>query len=256
MAKYVIMSDLHANMSALTAVVEDIRVLLASNDVGCGITGIFLLGDLIDYGMQSNEVVSFVRQDLEEKLGASVIASIWGNHEHVCITGTDFDRLSSKRTVASAKYTASILSGATKVYLETEMKRSGMHEISIDGKNVLLVHGSLRDPLFGHLMPEDVQGEYGEYDVVMSGHTHFSHAFTRFYPCESESLRNKKPTLFINPGSVGQPRNRNPHAQYAIWDSVTNAVELRAVAYDIEKAMSLYNGQVDDFYRDRLNWGV
>lgn len=56
--------------------------------------------------MQSNEVVAFVRQDLEEKLGTPIIASIWGNHEHVCMTGTDFNRLSLGRTVASAKYTA------------------------------------------------------------------------------------------------------------------------------------------------------
>ena len=56
--------------------------------------------------MQSNEVVAFVRQDLEEKLSTPIIASVWGNHEHVCMTGTDFDRLSSERTVASAKYTA------------------------------------------------------------------------------------------------------------------------------------------------------
>ena len=44
--------------------------------------------------------------------------------------------------------------------------------------------------------------------------------------------------------------------QYAVWDATTGQAELRAVPYDVEKAMSMYHGQVDDFYRDRLNWGV
>ena len=61
-----ILSDIHGNMPALTAVVEDIRAR-------AGYAGIFLLGDLIDYGMQSNEVVSYVRDELSEKIGAPVI---------------------------------------------------------------------------------------------------------------------------------------------------------------------------------------
>ena len=143
-----------------------------------------------------------------------------------------------------------------------------MREIEIDGKRLLLVHGSLQDPYWGAVLPEDVQDAtempqsttggmtYSDFDVVLSGHTHFSHVFSRFYICDDASMRNKKATVFINPGSVGQPRNRNPLAQYAIWDSETGQAELRAVPYDVEKAMSLYHGQVDVFYRDRLRTGV
>ena len=61
--------------------------------------------------------------------------------------------------------------------------------------------------------------------------------------------------MFINPGSVGQPRNHNPNAQYALIDENFN-VQLRSVKYEVDKAMALYGSQVDLFYRDRLEFGV
>ena len=69
-------------------------------------------------------------------------------------------------------------------------------------------------------------------------------------------MRNKKSVLFINPGSVGQPRNHNPNAQYAVLDSQTMGVELRSVEYPKDKAMDLFDGSVDDFYRKRLESGI
>ena len=62
--------------------------------------------------------------------------------------------------------------------------------------------------------------------------------------------------MFINPGSVGQPRNHNPKAQYALLDTKTMSVNLRAVSYDVNKAMALYNGSVNRFYMDRLKNGI
>jgi len=61
---------------------------------------------------------------------------------------------------------------------------------------------------------------------------------------------------FINPGSVGQPRNHNPNAQYALYDAETDSVIMRAVPYDVYKAMSLYDKSVDKFYRERLKQGI
>ena len=80
--------------------------------------------------------------------------------------------------------------------------------------------------------------------------------FTRFYDHADPERRNKHAVLFINPGSVGQPRNHNPAAQYALLDTRTMAVVLRAVPYDVEAAMASYDGSVDDFYRARLKTGV
>ena len=91
---------------------------------------------------------------------------------------------------------------------------------------------------------------------MLSGHSHYPHVFQKFYEADNPEMRNKKSVLFINPGSVGQPRNHNPNAQYAVLDSGSMGVELRSVEYPKDKAMSLYDGNVDDFYRKRLERGV
>ena len=76
-----------------------------------------------------------------------------------------------------------------------------------------------------------------------------------FYKVDDPSMRNKKKVIFINPGSVGQPRNHNPKAQYAVLDTDKGA-SLISVPYDVELEQSLYNDQVDPFYSERLTNGV
>ena len=124
------------------------------------------------------------------------------------------------------------------------------------GRKALAVHGSLEDRYWKAVGPENVRGDYSSYDVVFSGHSHYTHMFTRFYDHADPERRNKHAVLFINPGSVGQPRNHNPAAQYALLDIRTMTVVLRAVPYDVEAAMASYDGSVDDFYRARLKTGV
>ena len=68
-------------------------------------------------------------------------------------------------------------------------------------------------------------------------------------------MRNRKRTLFINPGSVGQPRNHVPRAHYAVLDPACG-VHLVSCGYDIACEQGLYDGSVDFFYRDRLAKGV
>ena len=77
-----------------------------------------------------------------------------------------------------------------------------------------------------------------------------------FYKDHNPCLRNKKRTVFINPGSVGQPRNHNPLAQYGILETNTCAYERRCVWYDVEKEQKLYDDRVDIFYKNRLKLGV
>ena len=240
---YAIISDIHGNMYALQRVADDMA--------GFDVDGIILLGDLIDYGMQSNEVVSFIHSNWSDK----VICNIWGNHERAILTG-DYDRFSSERGVKCAEHTASLLSDDTRRYLDEELVHEGILELTLGGKKVLAVHGSLDDRYWRPVSVDDLRGDYSEYDIVLSGHSHYSHVFSHFYNADDPSRRNKHAVLFINPGSVGQPRNHNPAAQYVIFDEKTMSVNLRAVPYDVDKAMALYDGNVDDFYRTRLLTGV
>lgn len=245
--RYLILSDIHGNVSAFDAVMDDCK------DVS--FAGILLLGDLIDYGMRSNEII----QKIEEVAAAAwkdrILVNIWGNHEKL-VVDKDLERLSSDRGRGIAKYTADHLSDASKEYILKKMNRDGIQESVIGGFKLLAVHGSLEDHYWKAIGHEDLRGCYEQYDIVLGGHSHYSHCFTHFYPGEYPDLRNKKAVTFINPGSVGQPRNQNPCAQYAILGLPSKRVELRAVEYDIGYEQSLFPDEVDAFYRDRLTRGI
>ena len=242
MSRYAILSDIHGNLHALKEVINDLN----SQDID----SVILLGDLIDYGMQSNEVVSFIKDNLD-----NIICNIWGNHEKAVLT-EDFNHFSSKRGVDSAKFTASQLTNDTKDYLNNELIHEGKYEFDIGDKKVLAIHGSLTDYYWKAIFPDNLNGDYSDYDMVFSGHSHYPHAFQKFYEANNPDFRNKKSVLFINPGSVGQPRNHNPNAQYAILDTELINVELKSIKYPKEEAMALFDGSVDDFYRKRLENGI
>lgn len=238
-----VLSDIHGNLFAFERVLED----MACHAVDAAV----LLGDLIDYGMQSNEVVALLR----DRFSYPVLCNIRGNHEQAILC-EDYTRFSSERGAQSAKHTAMQLVNETWDYLNRELVPEGRLEFGLDGKRCLAVHGSLEDNYWKSIMPDNVRGDYSAYDIVFSGHSHYAHAFTKFYEADDPDRRGKHAVWFINPGSVGQPRNHNPHAQYALLDTASMTVTLRAVPYDVEAAMALYDGSVDDFYRERLQYGV
>ncbi len=240
---YAILSDIHGNMVALQSIILDMQQF--------DIRGIILLGDLIDYGMESNEVVSYIKNNNDHE----IVCNIWGNHERAILL-QDYSKFSSQRGVDCAKNTAKLLSIETKEYLENCMVKDGIKEFKINNKKCLSVHGSLEDHYWKAISPDDVRGDYCKYDVVFSGHSHYSHMFSKFYNAEDPDRRNKHAVMFINPGSVGQPRNHNPRVQYALADFGSMSVQLRAVEYDVESAMSLYDGNVDSFYKNRLRNGI
>ena len=80
--------------------------------------------------------------------------------------------------------------------------------------------------------------------------------FTKFYKADCPELRDQHAVMFMNPGSVGQPRNQHPEAQYIILDSKSMSVDFRGVSYDIDKTISYFNQSVDEFYWKRLKNGV
>ena len=74
MSKYAILSDIHGNLFALKEIIKDLN--------NQNIDSIIFLGDLIDYGMQSNEVIDYIK----DNLSAKIICNIWGNHEKSILT--------------------------------------------------------------------------------------------------------------------------------------------------------------------------
>ncbi len=245
--KYLVLSDIHGNVSAFDAVLADCR-----NET---FTGIILLGDLIDYGMRSNEIVRKLIGLEADKWKNRIIVNIWGNHEKLVID-KDLERLSSDRGRVMAQYTARQLSELSVGYIRQAMNTKGIQVFEMGGLKCLAVHGSLEDYYWKAIEPGNLRGEYEGYDMVLGGHSHYSHAFTRFYPVKNPELRNKKAVVFINPGSVGQPRNQNPCAQYAVISLPSRRIDLRAVEYDVKYEQSLYPDEIDEFYKTRLTRGV
>lgn len=245
--KFLILSDIHGNVSAFDAVLFDCRDEIYK--------GIILLGDCIDYGMRSNEIIQRLIRMSETSWKNKILVNIWGNHEKLAID-KDLERLSSDRGRVMARYTARQLSADSVSYIQTVMNHGGIQEFKIGGLKCLAVHGSLDDHFWKAISPEELRGVYSEYDIVFSGHSHYAHYFVHFYSIENVELRNKKAVMFVNPGSVGQPRNQNPYAQYAVVSMPSRQVELRAVEYDVNFEQSLFPQEIDEFYKTRLTRGI
>ncbi len=238
-----IISDVHGNLSALDAVLVDAEHRYHPDTM-------MLLGDSIDYGMRSNEVIERM-----SSLSIPIVCSVWGNHE-ASILQQRFDRFSTHRGEESARFTASRLTDRACAWLMKLGGESGMRTFACHGYRILVVHGSIADPLWGTIGPVSTDHEsYKDYDMVFSGHSHIPHMFDILVPEVGSPLRGKRVIRFINPGSVGQPRNHDPRASYAIWDT-ERGVCLEAVRYDVEYEQSFYDGSIDDFYRTRLAQGV
>lgn len=239
--KVAVLSDIHGNLEAFTKVLEKIS----------DIDNIILLGDNIDYCPHSNEVVSLIK----ERLAARIVCSIWGNHE-MMILRNDFTGFDLSRGVRCAAHTAKTLTKDTVSYLEENAENTGRKVFMIGTKKCLAVHGSLGDSYWGTIEQGQDYSDYNEYDYVFSGHSHIPHFFEVYFPADDAERRNKKKIVFINPGSVGQPRNLNPQSQYAVLDTDTEEICFYKVSYDIEKEQSAFSEEVDVFYKNRLKNGI
>ena len=242
MSKIAILSDIHGNLSALKNVLVDAEKMGAERFI--------LLGDVIDYGMHSNEVIEELR-----KIDDKVICNIWGNHEYA-VMNEDYGRFSSERAKISAKYTRTILTEDSIDYITDKMDAGKTVELILDGKKALCIHGIMKERYWAPIDTSSDLSSYSQYDFVLSGHNHVPHCFDEYYEIDDPKMRNKRKCIFVNPGSVGQPRNNNNRAQYCIIDFGTEEITFRKVDYDIQSEMDAFDGSVDDFYRERLRYGI
>ena len=242
--KIAILSDIHANLSALNSVLENIR----NNHV---VDSYVLLGDIVNYGMRPNEVIAEF-----EQLDKPILANIWGNHECAMVDDSQLPHFSTDRGRSALMYMRNILSEHSKQYMDGMIK-DGYTELDIEGKKILLIHGDMKDVYWGNMTDAEQHDEcYKKYDFVLNGHSHVPQYNEVYFAEENPLMRNNKKTVFINPGSVGQPRNHNPRAQYAILDTETGECQLLSAEYDIAYEQSLYQEEIDPFYKERLERGV
>ena len=239
-----ILSDIHANLSALNCVLEDIQ----NNH---SVDAYVLLGDIVNYGMRPNETIQRL-----EQLDKPILGNIWGNHECAMVDDTQLPHFATDRGRKALMYMRNILTEHSKQYIE-QMTKDGYVELEIDGNKFLLVHGDMKDVYWGKMTDAEQHDEcYKKYDYVLHGHSHVPQYNEVYFADKNPAMRNKKKTVFINPGSVGQPRNHNPRAQYAVMDTEIGACQLLSVTYDIAYEQNLYIEEIDPFYKERLSRGI
>ncbi|MBX3452257.1 MAG: metallophosphoesterase family protein [Planctomycetaceae bacterium] len=243
-----IISDIHANLEALQAVLADIRAR--------GITEIFCLGDIIGYGPNPCECIDLVM--------ANCSMTLLGNHDQAALFDPEGFNASAERAVFWTRKTLEAGGGP-----KAEKRWEFLGELprtQKDGK-FLFVHGSARNPLNEYVFPEDIYNQR-KMDRIFSlvenycfqGHTHIPGVFTEdFNFLAPEDLDFKYEfgpgKALVNVGSVGQPRNGDPRSSYVIQDGTK--LEFCRVSYDFTVTQrKIYDiPDLDNFLGDRLAEG-
>ncbi len=221
--KYAIISDIHANLQALNTVLEKIKEL--------SVDKIICLGDVVGYNANPNECVEIIR-DLE-------IPTICGNHDAVAC-GLEEPWGFNPVALQAAMWTRETLS---KDNLEWIKNLSDTQQFG----NFLIVHGAPTDRdtylfTWEDILPHVVHLEERQCTLCFFGHTHFPGIFSPdgSYSLDEESRfslgQTNSKIFFINPGSVGQPRDSDPRAAFGVFDTETNMYELVRIMYDVTKA--------------------
>jgi putative phosphoesterase len=200
-----IISDIHANYDALSALPQDYDEL-------------WVLGDLVNYGPQPAEVVDTISQR------ASLV--VRGNHDHCIAYGEDPRCTPRFRAIATAtrKYTETLLDEKQKAFLHGLPIRA---EAQRGTTRFCLLHGVPSDPLYGFCAEKSerwlAEAESAGADVLLVGHTHMPF------------VRRIGDRVVCNPGSLGQPMNGKPDACYAVWED--GSITLKTFAYPFEETI-------------------
>jgi putative phosphoesterase len=204
--RIVIISDIHGNFDALSALQETYDEL-------------WVLGDLVNYGPEPSSVIDYVRK--------KACICVRGNHDHSIGFNEDPRCSAPFREMAEAtrRFTDSVLNFGEKHFL----RRLPLHiETERAGARFYLCHATPSDPLFGYCEAGSdqwaIEAATVGADFILVGHTHVP------------AMRSIGSCVVVNPGSVGQPKGGGPDARYAVWED--GVVELKSYPYPVESAVA------------------
>ncbi len=223
-------SDIHGNLEALKAFLSQREVKEADRLV--------FLGDIVGYGANPNEVIEEIR-----KIEPIVIM---GNHDYATITGNV--SWFNPSAAEAIRWTQKEIDEENLNFLK-EMPEKFLGEF--DNLKMALFHGSPSNPIWEYVYPQGNHWLFKHYleeldtDFIALGHTHI--------PFE---VVVEAGTVF-NPGGLGQPRDGDPRASYALLDTSTRRIDLIRIIYDVESAARgiLENG-LPEFLARRLYLGL
>jgi len=220
--RYLVLSDIHANLAAFQAVLQDAPPF----------DRIWCLGDVIGYGPEPNECVELLRQYEHD--------CVAGNHDWAALGRLDTDDFNPDARRA-LDWTRASLDAAGLTYL-----RQLPTVLAFD--DFTLVHGSPRQPVWEYILYAAMAAanfEYLDTSYCFVGHTHAPIIFEEtthngvasavaWLPAYDEPIELPAGRLIINPGSVGQPRDSDPRASYLILDTDARTFLFRRVEYPVE----------------------
>jgi len=221
-----LLADIHSNLPALEAVLKDVDNL--------GVDQVWVAGDIVGYNPWPNEVVRILK---ERKVRA-----IRGNHDRAALSGDTswFNDLAA----AAIRWTRIVLTPASVGYLRFLEDRT---RATAPEGIVAMYHGSPRND-DEYVMPWSVDEalvRMASANFVVLGHTHMPMAYSSRYG------------VLVNPGSVGQPRDRDPRAAWALLDTWTRGVLQRRVPYDVGAVVAeIRKAGLPAELGQRLAWGV
>ena len=215
--KIAVISDIHSNIEALNSVLKDI------SDRQIKTQDIYCLGDLVGYGPRPNEVIDSIRNNN--------IQTILGNYDEAvgfflptcgCSIESESDRI---KTQNSLNWTVQNTTDLNKSYLRDFEEQL---VLEIEGYRLLMTHGSpfsINDYVYEYDAEKQEEiAENLDEDVILFGHTHYPY---------HKNVKNK---LFVNPGSVGRPKDGDNRACYGIFEFADEVnVQFIRVPYDVEK---------------------
>jgi len=212
-----VFSDIHSNLTAL----EKVLSVAGSYDA------VWCLGDVVGYGPDPNECIALI-QTLPN------LICIRGNHDAAVVGDVDQHTFNHEASLAIS-------------WTKRELDADGQEFLlklpeTVIQENVTLVHGSPRNPVWDYVMDSMTalrMFQFFETQICMLGHTHVP-AYWVENEADSKSnivldfqKRTVQGRVILNPGSVGQPRDHDPRASFAIFDTENLTWELRRVEYDI-----------------------
>ena len=221
--RVLVISDVHANLTALHAVLADAAQRLPTYEA------VWCLGDVVGYGPDPNECVEVVRS-------LPGLVCLIGNHDQAALGITPLTRFNHDARAAAA-WTQEVLTEESAAFLRTLPS-----DAQVDG--FTLAHGSPRQPVWEYILdPRTADANFNEFqtDYCLVGHSHLPLVFQRgtadsfalSRQVAGEQVVSLSPRMILNPGSVGQPRDMDPRAAYALLDMKTRSWEARRAAYDI-----------------------
>lgn len=245
--RYAILSDIHSNIEALSAVFADADAMKVDHFLCCG--------DVIGYGANPNECIA--------ELKARGVRSILGNHDEAAVYGSTLPSFNPQARKALI-WNRDQLNPDSQDYL-----RGLPMDLTCDQK-LQLVHGSPRsieEYVVGLEQAAWILAEmevaWPEVQVLCFGHTHMAMYIGQKAELLEEDAEHKRLRLLedkrylVNPGSVGQPRDKDWRASYAIYDAKERLLEFRRVEYDVASAQKkIVDSGMPPTFAIRLQFGI